>query len=847
MDATIPTPKADVRLPPILADWMAQRGWHLHAHQTAMLEQAATDRSCLLVAPTGSGKTLAGFLPTLADLARNPREGAHTLYISPLKALAQDIQRNLTGPIEEMGLAVQVGVLTGDTSSHKRAQMRKKFPPIMLTTPESLARLLSYPDSFTQFKGLKTIIIDEIHAFSGTKRGEQLALCLTRLFRIAPGARRVGLSATVSEPGVLAEWLARPGEAASIRRAEDKKPPDVTIMVPAKPLPLGGHFPKHALDELMDLIRTHKTSILFVNTRAFAEMLFQALWERNADGFAIGLHHGSLQREQRQRIEMAMSAGQLRAVVATSALDLGIDWGNVDLVVQIGAPKGISRLLQRIGRSNHRPDLASKAVLVPTNCFEALECAAAISAMEAGQRDDAPPSRDGSLDVLAQHIVNCACAEAFVPDELFHEITQCFPYESLTRAIFDAVLLYVTNGGYALKAYDQYAKLVPNDEGKLAPATARIAQRHRMNIGTIVDSETLKVTRITSKAGGKRRRGGGGVVLGTVEERFVLGLERGDTFMFAGQLLEFLQVREMAVEVQPARGRDPKVPAYAGGKMPLSSHLAQGVRDLLHDGDQLERLPIQVQKWLLQQGARSALPPRDGLLVETFPYGGMHTMVAYPFEGRPAHQALGQLATFRMEHLGLHPVGFLITDYAVAIWGREALTEEAIRAILSPELLHSELEEWLARSALLKRSFRTTAVIAGLIERRLPGAEKRGKQLTVSTDLIYDVLRQYEPGHILLQSTRRDAERDLIDLPRLQDCLHRVQDHLEIKHLPRLSPLSIPVLLERTSNEKVDGGNVAEFLDRFAAMEARGKKLLSEATRAPRAPALPNPDLFGAA
>ncbi len=842
MDATNTTP-----LPPILADWMTQRGWQLHAHQKAMLEQAASGRSCLLVAPTGSGKTLAGFLPTLADLAAHPREGAHTLYISPLKALAQDIQRNLVGPIEEMGLPVEVGVLTGDTSSSRRARMRKKFPPIMLTTPESLARLLSYPDSFTQFKGLKTIIIDEIHAFSGTKRGEQLALCLARLFRIAPEARRVGLSATVAAPGFLAEWLSRPDEAASIRRAEDKKPPEVTILVPAKPLPLGGHFPKHALDELMELIRTHKTSILFVNTRAFAEMLFQALWERNAEGFSIGLHHGSLQREQRQRIETAMAAGQLRAVVATSALDLGIDWGNVDLVVQIGAPKGISRLLQRIGRSNHRPDLASKAVLVPTNCFESLECAAAIRAMEAGQRDDAPPSRIGSLDVLAQHIVNCACAEPFAPDELYGEITHSFPYATLARETFDAVLQYVTNGGYALRAYDQYAKLVPNAEGRLGPASARIAQRHRMNIGTIVDSETLRVTRITSKVGGKRRAGGGGVVLGTVEERFVLGLEKGDTFMFAGQLLEFLQVRDMAVEVQPARGREPKVPAYMGGRMPLSSHLAESVRALLHDGAQLERLPMQVQKWLLQQGARSALPPQQGLLVETFPYGGMQYLVMYPFEGRPAHQALGQLASFRMEHLGLQPVGFLITDYAVALWGRTVLTDAHIHAILSPQMLHAELEEWLARSAMLKRSFRSTAIIAGLIDRRLPGTEKRGKQLTVSTDLIYDVLRQYEPGHILLESTRRDAERDLIDLPRLQDCLTRVQAHLEIKHLTRLSPLSIPVLLERTGNEKVESDSVRAFLDRYEQMESRSATLMREATRTPRFPKTPTADLFGVA
>ena len=823
-----------VGLPKPLADWLSQRGWHLHAHQLAMLEQARRGTSALLVAPTGSGKTLSGFLPVLADLVEHPHTGIHTLYISPLKALAQDIHRNLLKPIEEMQLPVTVETLTGDTPSHKRARMKKKMPAILLTTPESLTRLLSYGDSFKQFAGLKNIIIDEIHAFAANKRGEQMTLAMARLARIAPEARRIGLSATVADPEALAEWLARPDEITEIIRAEDKKPPVIRILQGSKPLPLAGHFPRHAVNEILALIAAHKSSIIFVNTRSQAELLFQTLWERNTENLPIGLHHGSLTKDKRLKVEAAMAAGVLRGVIATAALDLGIDWGNVELVMQIGAPKGISRLLQRIGRSNHRPDLASEAVLVPTNCLEAVECAAALNAIEARQRDDAPPSRQGSLDVLAQHLVTMACAEPFLPDALYAEILHAYPYAHLPRPVFDAVLRYVMNGGYALKSYERFQKLVLLEDGRIAPSAPRVAQRHRMNLGTIVESEKLKVVRVTSKSGGRRRRGGGGVPLGEVEERLVTGMVPGDCFIFGGQALEFLGIREMRVEVQPARADKPKIPAFFGGRMPMSSHLAEGVRHLMHHREEAQQLPAQVHRWLELQEERSQLPPEEGLLVETFPRARMHYLVTYPFEGRPAHQALGLLVSGRMERMGLRPLGFCINDYGLALWSLKPLTTEDIEQLFSPDLLQTELEQWLGDSNMLKRNFRTTAVIAGLIERRMPGEQKRGKALTVSTDLIYDVLNQYEPDHILLLSNRLDTEREQIDLPRLRHCLERVKEKLVHRALPRVSPLAIPVMLESFS-ERVEGEAIEDVLSRYASIDARADMLMKEATRKGRA------------
>jgi ATP-dependent Lhr-like helicase len=794
------------RLPAPFTAWFRARGWAPHPHQLEVLEAAGAGESLLLIAPTGGGKTLAGFLPSLVELARAPRDGLHTLYVSPLKALSVDVRRNLERPVTEIGLPIRLETRTGDTPSERRRRQRATPPHLLLTTPESLALLLSYPDAPELFAGLAAMVIDEVHALAGTKRGELLALGLARLARLAPAARRIGLSATVAWPKELASFLGSGGTPVRIIEGAEGKRPELTILATRENLPWAGHMAVHALGEVYDAIKRHRTTLVFVNTRAQAELCFQELWRCNDENLPIALHHGSLAVEQRRKVEAAMAAGKLRAVVATSSLDLGVDWGDVDLVVQIGAPKGVSRLVQRIGRANHRLDEPSRALLVPANRFEVLECHAAIGAVADGALDGDPP-RAGGLDVLAQHLLGMACCRPFTSEEMYEEVRTAAPYAALPRKDFDDTLRFVENGGYALAAYERWHRLFRDSLGRYQAAGDKVAQRYRMNVGTIVEATMLKV------------RLARGPVLGEVEEWFAQGLTPGDTFFFAGRLLRFLGIRAMTVEAAPAPpGQPPRIPSYEGGKLPLTTFLADGVRGLLNDRSQWRALPDPVREWLDLQEWRSVLPAPDGLLVETFPRGGQFFLVAYSFEGRQAHQTLGMLLTRRMERTGLRPLGFVATDYVLAVWSLRRAVDMA--SLFDEEMLGDDLEAWMAESSLLKRTFRNVAVIAGLIERQHPGLRKTGKQVTFSSDLVYDVLRRHEPDHVLLRATRADAARGLTDVARLAAFLRRIQGRITLRALDRVSPLAIPVLLE-IGRESVAGEARDAALEEAAAALVR--------------------------
>jgi ATP-dependent Lhr-like helicase len=793
-------------LPPAFARWFAQRGWILRPHQAEMLAQAAAGRSALLIAPTGAGKTLAGFLPALVELAARPPRaaprGVHSLYISPLKALAVDIARNLEAPIAEMGLDIRVEARTGDTPAARRQRQLRQPPDILLTTPEQIALLLSHGEARRFFSELRLIIIDELHALAPGKRGDLLALGLARLAVLAPAAIRFGLSATVAEPDALRRWLVPqepPGAMADLVTVprELAAAPDLRILETAARLPWSGHSARHAMGEVYEAIGRHRLSLIFVNTRMQAEFVFRMLWDINEAGLRIALHHGSLDVAQRRKVEAAMAAGGLDAVVCTSTLDLGIDWGDVDLVVHIGAPKGASRLMQRIGRANHRLDTPSRALLVPSNRFEMLECRAAIEAAAAGEQD-ARTARTGALDVLAQHVTGMACAEPFAPDALFREVTAAAPYCGLPRADFDRILAFATDGGYALRVYERFAKLKRDAGGRYRIANPRLAQGYRMNVGTIVEETMLKVHLGAGRGGALRP----GRLLGEIEEYFAEGLSPGDTFVFAGEVLRYEALVEDRVIASRAAGRDPMIPSYAGGKFPLSTHLAARVRALIADPAHWRHLPAQVADWLRLQQAKSGLPGRDDLLVESFPRAGRHYLVLYPFEGRLAHQTLGMLLTRRLERAGLKPLGFVANDYALATWmlgdPQRCVAREPgfLGALLDPDMLGDDLEAWLAESALMKRSFRHCAIVSGLIERRFPGMEKKARALTLSTDLIHDVLRRHEPDHILLAAARADAASGLMDLRRLSDFLMRIRGRIAHHPLARISPLAVPVMLE---------------------------------------------------
>ncbi|PZN92416.1 MAG: DNA ligase-associated DEXH box helicase [Alphaproteobacteria bacterium] len=803
-------------LPIPIADWFAARGWAPRRHQLEMVAAARAGRHALLVAPTGAGKTLAGFLSTLADLADDPRDGLHTIYVSPLKALATDVQRNLLTPVAEIGLDIRVETRTGDTPSDRKKRQRERPPQILLTTPESLALLISYPDAATMLAGVQTVIVDEIHAFATTKRGDQLALALSRLQAIAPAMRRVGLSATIADPEAYQGWLAPDADAAAVAlvTGDPGADPVVEILVIEDRIPWAGHNGRWAARAVMRRLEAAKLAIVFVNTRAVAELVFRDLWAENDQALPIGIHHGSLSVEARRKVEAAMSNGKLRAIVATASLDLGIDWGDVDLVIQMGAPKGSSRLLQRTGRANHRMDEASHAIIVPGNRFEYLESLAAQDAVREHELDQ-DQFRPGGIDVLAQHIVGCAAAEPFDADELCAEVRSAAPYAGLTRARFDATISFVATGGYSLRAYDRYQRLKQNKDGRWRLSHPRLALQHRLNSGTIVEAVTMNV--VYGRGGGR----GGGRRFGQVEEWFGGQLRVGDSFMFAGQTLEVTGFDGPDIFVRLGRG-DPRVPTYVGGRMPLSTNLAARVRGLFNAPERWAEMPADVHEWLAIQQLRSRLPGLDDLLVETFERDGRHFMVAYGFAGRNAHQTLGMLLTQRMEAAGLQPLGFVGSDYVVAVWSLRPVTDP--RPLFSPDVFEEELADWMAASPFLRRAFREVAIIGGLIDRALPGQFKTGKQMSVSSDLIYDVLRRHEPDHLLLSAAWSDARSKLTDIARLGALLDLAQANMVHVTLDRVSPLAVPVLLE-VGRERVAGAADSALLIEADALAAEAMRL----------------------
>jgi ATP-dependent Lhr-like helicase len=746
-----------------------------------MLELARRGRSALLVAATGAGKTLAGFLPTICELAEAPGEGLHTLYVSPLKALAVDVQRNLIGPIEEMALPIRVETRTGDTPSDRKARQRVKPPHMLLTTPESLSLLLSYPDSPQMFEGLKTIVIDELHGFAKEKRGDLLSLSMSRLQALAPGLRRVGLSATISDPDAYRGWLAPDAdiELVDVVIGDPGAEPDLSILIPENKIPWGGHSGRHAAREVMALIEQHKTTLVFCNTRSLAELIFQDLWTVNEQALPIGIHHGSLAVEARRRVEAAMAVGRLRGLVATASLDLGIDWGDVDLVVQMGAPKGSSRLLQRIGRANHRLDEPSKGIIVPGNRFEYLESRAALDAIDDGELDP-ETFRPGALDVLAQHILAMAVAAPFQREKLLTEVRSAAPYAGLKAETFEEILNFIATGGYALKAYDRFRRLVPEPGGIWRIAKPSVAQQHRLNAGVIVEQPLLTV------------RFRNGRRLGTIEEGFASALAPGDRFFFSGLSLEVEQFKDTDVIVH-ASSKRARIVTYGGQRMSMSTHLANRVRHMLADRNDWHRFPDDVSEWLEVQSERSVLPEPHQLLVETFPHEGQHFMVAYSFEGWNAHQSLGMLITRRMETAGLKPLGFVANDYGLACYGIEPIRDP--KSLFSADILEQEFVDWVESSHLLKSAFREVAVIGGLVERQHPGKRKTGRQVSFSTDLIYDVLRRYEPEHLLLRAAWDDARRRMTELGRLVRLVDRASATMLHVETGRITPMAVPFMV----------------------------------------------------
>ena len=791
-------------------NWFQNRGWQVHPHQQEMVERADA-ASLLLIAPTGGGKTLAGFLPTLAELADGTHAGLHTIYVSPLKALAADIRRNLLIPIDEIDLPIRVEDRTGDTSATQKKRQRADPPHILLTTPESLALLLSYEDAPRIFAGLQRVIVDEIHSLAESKRGDQLMLCLAELQALCPDLRRVGLSATVEDPEEIAKLLAPQPDNCLILQADPGPEPDIAMLETDALPPWSGGGAAHAIPAVIEQIKLHKTTLIFHNTRAQAEIFFRNLWLANEDGLPIGIHHGSLAKAQRLKIEAAMVAGELRAIVCTGTLDLGIDWGDVDLIIQVGAPKNVKRLVQRIGRANHRYNAPSKALIVPANRFEVVECVAALAAVRAHDLDG--DSRgSGPRDVLCQHILIRACRGDFDANELFETFTSAGAYADLSREAFDECLDLVATGGYALRAYDRWQRLKQRPDGTWGLRDPRAAAHIRRNLGTIQDTETLKV-----------RMRGRGKALGEIEEDFAATLTPGDTFLIGGRVVRYEGIREMTVEVTNRPDKAPKIATFNGTKFATSTQLTHRIMETFRTRD-WTGLPKHTSDWLDLQAQRSKLPTADTILVESFPHDGRQNTCIYGFAGRNAMQTLGLLISQQMEADGLGPLGFIATDYATLIWGLDGIPDAA--AMFQPDALRAAFDDWIAGNAVMKRTFRATATTAMMLERNYGAQRRSGRQATFSSDILYDTLFKYDPDHLLLKITREEAMRGLVDFGRIEELLDRTSGRVDHLKLDRITPLAAPIFLE-PNRIPIKG----EGRERLLAIEA--EKLMNEAGLSP--------------
>ena len=737
----------------------------------------------ILHAPTGGGKTIGGFMPSIDDFINNNYKSQefHTLYISPLKALTTDVQRNLLNPINDLKINIKVETRTSDTSTYNKAKQIKKPPNFLMTTPESFALLMARTDVINLFKNLKFVIIDELHTFFDSKRGHLLSLNVARLRSIKP-FQVIGLSATLKNTTLAKKYLSN-NKNTKLVSTHSKIGPKITILNSGNRIPWSGHSPRYALSEIYSEILKFKSSILFVNTRAQAEILFESLWAINNKNKKIAIHHGSLEKELRKKVEKEIVEGHVECVVATSSLDLGLDWGNIDLVMQIGAPKGVARLVQRIGRANHTINTPSRAMLVPTNCFEYVECIAAKECVELNFLEDEIYS-EGSLDVLAQHIVGVAISQKFKKEDLYKQIKEAWPYRNLNVEDFEKTLSFVENGGYSLQAYEEYSRLRRDGE-YYEIRDKSIVTKYKMNIGTIVEAEMLRL-----RVGNR--------YLGNIEEWFISGLSAGDTFIFGGKRLMFEKVIGNIAYAKITALEHQKIPSFKGGNLPLSTHLSKTVRKIFSKRLEAVDLPDSLKKWSELQTKFSSFPKENEFLVETFKRKNgkqeKYYMAVHPFEGRNTHQTLGFLILRRIKKLGVQPFGFVANDYSILFSFSKEI--EDIDFLFSQDILIEDLYEWLEETPLIKRLFREIAIISGLIYKNLPGNQKTGKQVTFNTDLIYEVLRKHEPHHILLKITTENAKKDLVDLDRLSTFLFRIKNKIKINKLNRASALAFSLLFE---------------------------------------------------
>jgi len=802
-----------------LDGFFAARGWSPFPFQMDAWRAYLDGESGLITVPTGAGKTYAAYFGPLAELIASdspgrPSRALRILYVTPLRAVSRDIEHALRLPVAELGLPFAVESRTGDTSSSVRARQRKTLPEILITTPESLSLLLTYPEAPQRFAGVRAVIVDEWHELLAGKRGTQVELALARIRRFSPGLRTWALSATLGNLEHAAQAAVGMDARPVIVSGDIDRPVEIETLIPRerRELPWAGHMGLRMLPRVLESLDPARSTLLFTNTRSQAELWHGALLASRPEWEPItALHHGSIDRDERERVEAGLKSGSIRFCVATSSLDLGVDFSPVERVYQIGSPKGIARLMQRAGRSGHRPGETCRVTCVPTHAMELIEIAAVREAVARGSIEPREV-QPHPLDVLAQHMVTCALGGGFRPDELFEEVRTTAGFADLAREDFDWTLKLVTRGGDTLAAYPEFRKVSLDEQGLARVESKRVAALHRLNVGTITAEATVPIRYI------------GGRSLGSIEEYFVAQLTRGQKFIFAGKVVEFVMLHDLVAYVRPARGKTSFTPHWAGTRLPISESLGAGVRRTLEivnhpergrsaEGPELEAVAALVRA----QAALSHVPGPDEVLVEMMESREGGHIFVFPFDGRLVHGGIAAITALRLGRLAKTTFTLTANDY-----GFELLAERGypFAELYSPALftlddLAADAEESVNLSELAKRQFREVARVAGLVFQTYPGAPKSARQVSASSSLIFEVFEQFDPANLLLHQSRREVLERQFERSRLARTMTRLGDarHV-ISHLERPTPLSFPLMTDRFGST-LSHESLAERIDKM--------------------------------
>ena len=820
-------PKRKQKLPPPLSPgegltrlryWFESIGYTPFPFQEEAWAQFRAGKNGLIHVPTGAGKTYAAYIGPLSELLENPADGLQILIITPLRALSRDMEKSLEAPIQAMDLPFRVESRTGDTSSALRSRQRTELPHILITTPESLNLLLSYSDARERFAELKAIIVDEWHELMTSKRGIQIELALARLRQFSPKLRAWALSATIPNLEEAARCVVGVGQEAVVVKAALPRPIEIDALIPREMdvFPWAGHLGGVMLEQLLEILDIEVSTLIFTNVRSHAERWYQDILEARPDWAGLlAVHHGSLSKTEREFVEEGLKSGDIKLVICTSSLDLGVDFAPVERVFQIGSPKGVARIIQRAGRAAHRPGAACKITCVPTQALELIEISAVRQAIADNQLEPRL-SLQKPYDVLVQHLVTCGLGGGFTAEALYQEVITAASYQTLTWEEFQWILTMVCQGGQALGAYPEYRKVEAKD-GKYSVSDKRIAQLHRLNIGTISSDTAMQVAFLKGKP------------LGQVEEAFVSRLKKGDIFTFAGRTVEFVMIREMTAYVRLSSRKSTVVPRWSGGRLPLSSSLASYFRQTLQQNRTRTRKGVETQalKPIFElQRERSQIPKADELLADLFgPRHGFHLFL-YPFEGRAVHEGLAALLAYRMSQRQKLTFQMSINDYGIEFLSQEAFSfKEALEDdLFSTENVGTHLQHSLNMSELARRQFRDIARISGLIYQNYPGMYKQSRQLNTSASVLYDVFDKFDPENLLLMQARREVLENQFEQGRLMETLIRLQAaRLCWVDLKKPSPLCFPLMVERIGSQQLRASNES-IGERIRKMQAQWLK-----------------------